>query len=90
MKPRCLLNADEKNRTSTSLRKQASETCASTSSATSAQKETIQFTEENDKFGALPECSSRLNKIWQFSIFRRFFYHLSWNGEKSGRASGGN
>ncbi len=29
-------NADEKNRTSTSLRPQASETCASTSSATSA------------------------------------------------------
>lgn len=31
-------NADEKNRTSTGLRPQASETCASTSSATSARK----------------------------------------------------
>lgn len=34
-----LIGADEKNRTSTPLREQASETCASTSSATSAHGE---------------------------------------------------
>ena len=37
------VGADEKNRTSTALRQQASETCASTSSATSARVELLRI-----------------------------------------------
>ena len=45
----CFFGADEKNRTSTALRQQASETCASTSSATSARVELLMIREQTAK-----------------------------------------